>query len=238
MPKGINTLAEGSFKNSGLEIFLISSNITTLQEDCFNASELKAIKITHKDFNNLSYTESCFSNVSNVDLYVPEGCASLYREFYPWKNFKSITEYVDTDDEFQYNAYKVRYIVPDEENIESQSAKVKMRTYNTTNDLVYYQNYVASGIAITEIPTPEKDGYKFVKWENLETIMPAKDLTVRAVFEKNDTAVENVITDVSDTIADVYSINGTVVLRNATQAELNNLPKGIYIWKNQKIIIK
>ena len=238
MPKGINTLAEGSLKNSGLEIFLISSNITTLQEDCFNARKLKAIKITHKDFNNLSYTESCFSNVSNVDLYVPEGCASLYREFYPWKNFKSITEYVDTDDEFQYNAYKVRYIVPDEENIESQSAKVKMRTSNTTNDLVYYQNYVASGIAITEIPTPEKDGYKFVKWENLETIMPAKDLTVRAVFEKNGTAVENVITDVSDTIADVYSINGTVVLRNATQTELNSLPKGIYIWKNQKIIIK
>jgi hypothetical protein len=185
MPRGIKTLAEGSFKGAGLEIFLISSNITTLQEDCFDVQNLKAVKIAHKNLNQLNYTESCFANVSDVDLYVPEGCADLYKEFYPWKNFKSVTEYIDEDDEFQYNAYKVSFIVEDGDNI----TRAKSSSMSSVDNSLFNKDYFASGVAIENVPAPHKDGYIFTGWDNMPDIMPANDLVVKAIYEVDHAAV-------------------------------------------------
>lgn len=183
MPKGVATLAEGCFMNSGLETFLISENITNLQEDCFSTGNLKSIKICHRNLDNLKYTESCFSNVGNIDLYVPEGYKALYQEFYPWKSFKSISEYKEADDDTLYNAYKIVYIV----SVENNEARESRANYvNASEHDFYYKDYIPSGVSILGIEDPSIDGYIFKGWENLEEIMPAHDIVVKAMFEKND----------------------------------------------------
>ena len=82
IPDGVTKFTEGCFKGAGLETFIVSPNITQLEEDCFDIESLKFFKITHKDFSNLKYTESCFSNVSNTILLVPQGTKALYSEFF------------------------------------------------------------------------------------------------------------------------------------------------------------
>ncbi|MBR2261975.1 MAG: InlB B-repeat-containing protein [Paludibacteraceae bacterium] len=47
---------------------------------------------------------------------------------------------------------------------------------------VYQKDTVACGDSIIEIPSPKKEGYIFVGWENLQGSMPANNLTVNAIF--------------------------------------------------------
>jgi len=47
---------------------------------------------------------------------------------------------------------------------------------------VYQKDTVACGDSIIEIPSPKKEGYTFVGWENLQGSMPANNLTVNAIF--------------------------------------------------------
>ncbi len=50
------------------------------------------------------------------------------------------------------------------------------------------------------------------------------------------TGIEDVVAD--RVSADVYGIDGTIVLRNATSEEINALPAGIYITDGRKILVK
>ena len=45
-----------------------------------------------EDITKISYTELCFGNVSNTELYVPLGSKNIYQEYYPWMSFKEIIE--------------------------------------------------------------------------------------------------------------------------------------------------
>lgn len=180
IPSGVTKLAEGCFKGSGLETFIIPSNVTRLDEDCFSMGKLKGVKITHTNLNVLTYTESVFSNVSNVSLYVPEGTADLYKEFYPWKNFKEIIEYKDQNDEFNFNAYSVSYVIPSM----VSNAKSRLRILSQNKEEEFAKDYVTSGIKPEEIDNPLLDGYEFIGWENLPNIMPANDVVVFGTFKK------------------------------------------------------
>ena len=179
IPKNITKLTEGCFKGSGLEIFIIPSNVVKLEEDCFNMSRLKGIKITHTNLNTLTYTESIFSNVSNVSLYVPEGTANLYKEFYPWKNFKEIVEYKDQDDEFYFNAYGISYMLT------TESSSMRGNRAQDETESLYLKEYIASGISLKQIGIPSKEGYTFSGWSNLPKTMPAHDIIVTGSFTVN-----------------------------------------------------
>jgi len=233
MPKGITSLAEGSFKGSGLETFLIPSNITGLQEDCFSAKNLKSIKICHRNLDDLKYTESCFSNVSNIDLYVPEGYKALYEEFYPWKSFKSISEYKEADDDTLYNAYKIVYIV----SVENKAKAARASTADYSVEKVYYKDYIPSGVGIAEIEEPTIEGYKFIGWENLDETMPAHDVAVKAILTEV-TGINNLSVDETGNNT-VYNLSGTKVLETNNVNNLSlKLPNGVYIVNGKKIVIK
>ena len=181
IPKNITTFTEGCFKGSGLETFIIPSNIVRLEEDCFSMNGLKGIKITHSNLNALTYTESIFSNVSNVSLYVPEGTANLYKEFYPWKNFKEIIEYRDQNDEFNFNAYSVTYVIPETNSI----SRTLKRSKSQNNESVYSKKYIPSGIAVSKVENPTLEGYTFSGWSGIPETMPAHDVTVTGSFTIN-----------------------------------------------------
>ena len=227
IPTGITKFTEGCFKGCGLEIFIIPSTVKTLQEDCFNVSGLKALKITHSELNKLNYTESIFSNVSNVTLYVPEGTSKLYNQFYPWKNFKEIVEYKDQNDEYLFNAYSVTYVVstPDS-NASNAKARLKATSSTAQHD-IFAKQYNASGITIEDITIPEKEGFVFKGWTNIPSIMPSKDIVVEAVFEAATGINEIKVAEKESSI--MYDLSGRKV---------NSPRKGLYIIDSKKIIVK
>lgn len=231
IPDGVTKFTEGCFKGAGLETFIVSPNITQLEEDCFGTESLKYFKITHKDFNDLKYTESCFSNVSNTILLVPQGTKALYSEFYPWKNFKDIQEYSDENDELWYNAYKVSYVI-DEEN-QAKKAHARLSPKDSDKNVVE-TSYIPSGIGITDMPTPEKEGYEFVGWANVPTSMPAKDIVLYARFNAL-TGINSIKANSASVI--VYNLNGMKVAE-LVKDDIKNLPKGLYLINNKKIVVK
>lgn len=180
IPKNIDKFTEGCFKGSGLETFIIPSNIVKLEEDCFSMDHLRGIKITHTNLDALKYTESIFSNVTNVSLYVPEGTATLYQEYYPWKNFEEIVEYKEQNDEFNFNAYSLTYILPDE------VMNARKTRYSDNSENIYEKEYFASGITVLDVESPQKEGYTFLGWIDLPETMPAHDVTVTGSFTKNE----------------------------------------------------
>lgn len=179
IPVGISRFTEGCFKGSGLEFFIIPSNVTRLEEDCFSMNGLRGIKITHTDLDALTYTESIFSNVSNVSLYVPEGLANLYSQFYPWKKFKEIIEYKDQNDEFLFNAYSLEYYILGE------NASVRSTRTPGEGQSVFNKDYVASGIPVGLLNAPVKEGYTFNGWGDAPDIMPSHDVSLFGTYTIN-----------------------------------------------------
>jgi hypothetical protein len=229
IPKGIFSLPDGCFKGSGIETFLIPDNIKSLNESSFDVSNLKAIKICHKDFKDLNYTESTFGNVSNITLYVPKGSKKLYREFYPWKNFKDIIEYDDQYDSILYNAYRVSFMVPSY----NSNAKSFSSSNKTSNE--YTVEYIPSGISIETPDAPLISGYEFKGWKDVPSVMPARDIVLEAIYDQT-TNIRNTIND-DDKNYKVFDLNGRLFDKTS------KLPAGIYILvkpgeKNQKILIK
>lgn len=205
IPKAVTKFTEGCFKGSGLEIFIIPSNVTRLEEDCFAVNGMRAIKITHEVLSNLTYTQSVFSNVSNTSLYVPQGTASTYAQFYPWKNFKEIKEYVDQDDEFDFNAYSVTYLLD-----EGPSSIIARRSSALDND-IYKKVYSASGIQLAEIEDPVVEGKTFIGWEGIPDIMPSNNIVLKAKF--HDTTTNNqIITDDNNEHIRKVLINGNIYI--------------------------
>ena len=150
-----------------------------MQEDCFSMNGLRGIKITHSNLDALTYTESIFSNVSDVSLYVPEGKVDLYNQFYPWKNFKEIIEYKDQDDEFQFNAYSIEYLLP------SEVASSRVTRTSIEGQSVYNKDYIASGISVGVVEAPNKEGYTFNGWDNVPEIMPSHDVSITGTYSIN-----------------------------------------------------
>ena len=95
IPENLTTLSRAVFYNSGLEEITIPATVRQMVEGCLSTSTLKKVTIYVRDITGISYTESCFGNVNNTDLYVPEGSKYIYQEYYPWREFKSIVEFDD-----------------------------------------------------------------------------------------------------------------------------------------------
>ena len=232
---------------SGIETFLIPDNIHELQPGSFNAPGLQNIKICHKNFNsegmqNLAFTESVFDaeTIANVDLYVPEGSKELYEKFYPWKEFRNIVEYTDQNDELQYNAYRVSYVIEEEETAPAKRFAAALRAAAPAAVDVKLLGYAPSGVLFDKVP--ELEGYVFKGWkESLPDAMPSRDIVLTAIFESTGiaTGVQEVDTDVAKGAQTVYSLDGKIVMQAPASADLSRLLRpGIYIVGGRKVVVK
>lgn len=230
IPKDVTKIGEACFKGAGIETFIVSPKVNSLEEDCFSSNNLRYFKVCHQDLTDLSYTESCFKDVSNIILLVPQGTSSLYKEFYPWKEFKSIQEYKDENDESYFNAYKI-------------SCEVKNVTPNNSRASAYNQvqansyitcDYMPSGIEIENLPEPNIEGYKFLEWENVPSSMPSHDIVITAVFEDTSTDIKNAVVRKSSDGA-IHTIEGIKVKDAQTVVKLK---PGIYIKDGKKFVVK
>ena len=209
IPTGVTRLAGGIFMDSGLETFLIPASVKVLEPSSFMTKNLREFKLCHQQTDDLSFTESVFRDVdlSQVNLYVPEGATSTFQEVYPWRDFASITEYVDQQDEHQYNAYQVSC----DEEIEGEEVPAAAPAFTAraaeANQVV---DYIPSGVSLAALRTPEKEGFEFVRWKELPQVMPAKDVKLTAVYVKllmGDVNADKAV-DVEDVVGIVNKILG------------------------------
>ena len=99
---------------------------------------------------------------------------------------------------------------------------------------VYKQFDVTYGTTITPEADPEKDGYKFIGWSEIPATMPAHDVEVTGEFTK----VTSIMQALGSTgRADVYSIEGRLIIRQATQSDIKALSNGLYIIGGRKVRI-
>ncbi len=182
-PTGVTKLAGGVFKDSGLETFLIPNNVKVLEPSSFKSKDLREFKLCHKQPNELTYTEAVFKDVelSKVILFVPEGSKDIFKEVYPWKDFSEIIEYVDQNDEHQYNAYRVTC----EEEIEGDDPVEARSLRAAAIENVQTVAFTPSGVPFTLPEDPVKENYEFVGWKETPSLMPAEDIKLIAVFKTN-----------------------------------------------------
>ncbi len=91
------------------------------------------------------------------------------KEGYTFSGWEGLPEVMPAKDvtvsgSFTVNSYKLTYVVDGE---------------------VYLEETVPYGSEIAAASAPEKEGYTFSGWEGLPEVMPAKDVTVTAVYDVN-----------------------------------------------------
>lgn len=118
------------------------------------------------------------------------------------------------------------------------NGKFNINTYMITylvDEEVYDTDSVTYAEKIELIAVPEKDGYIFSGWSEVPATMPAHDLIVKGSFEKVD-GIESVT---HDTLVDVYSVDGVLLLRQVSVKSLRNkLPRGLYMLRSNRQIMK
>ncbi|MBP5799889.1 MAG: leucine-rich repeat protein [Prevotella sp.] len=187
IPKQVTTIGNGCFMRSGIETFIIPKSVTSIGEACFGETNLKNIKICHESYSDgsISFPEDIFDDVSGITLIVPESKKeSLYSQVYPWKNFGTIIEYTDQNDEHLYNSYRVEYEEDVEEEGETPAEGRSRQKKTKAVDEPVTAGFTPSGVA-PELPTEiEKNGRKYtVMFKDIPTtVMPGKDLVLKVIL--------------------------------------------------------
>ena len=148
IPGGVTTLASGCFEGSGIEEITLGANIQKIAEKSLAANSLKTLKICIKDPDNLEYMDASFGNVQETDLIVPKGSKCIYQEYYPWMDFKSISEYDDGTEPVKPNKIitridGIRYILA------NQHATIARQNKDLDGDIVIPETVTFDGNTYT-----------------------------------------------------------------------------------------
>ena len=98
---------------------------------------------------------------------------------------------------------------------------------------VYATVEVPYGSEVVPIDEPKKEGYVFSGWQNVPETMPAHDVEVRGSFS---TGIQGIVR--SGELVDVYDVRGVLLHARMDSRDLFTLPKGLYVVKGQKFLIK
>ena len=96
IPDGVTKLADGIFKGSGIETLTIPAGITEISEGALEIPQLKTLTLMQPDKEKFTVSGNAFGDdteyLSQTDLITPLGSALVYREYNPWKKFRSIND--------------------------------------------------------------------------------------------------------------------------------------------------
>ena len=95
LPNGITSLPDAVFKDCGFVNFSIPASIKRISSQSLSMSSLKNVRTFIRDITRVSYDESCFANVEQMNLFIPMGTKFIYEEYYPWRGFGDIEEFDD-----------------------------------------------------------------------------------------------------------------------------------------------
>lgn len=121
------------------------------------------------------------------------------------------------------------------------TAQFKLNVYTLTyyiNGEVAYTTQVEYGAAITEFTPEIGQGYVFNGWqETIPRTMPAHNVEIHGTTSVDTTGIAAVVSACGG-CADVYNLQGRLVLRNADISSVSRLPKGLYIVNGVKCVKK
>lgn len=96
IPEGVTRLADGIFKGSGIETLTIPAGITDIGEGALEMPQLKTLTLMQPDKDKFTVRGNAFGDdteyLSQADLITPLGSAQVYREYNPWKKFRSVND--------------------------------------------------------------------------------------------------------------------------------------------------
>ncbi len=205
----------GTIKSLGAGEFYLASNLKNLEIRSITPPALSEFT-----FNPESY--------ENITLSVADGGANIFKRTPGWENFHfgqwdividkncSIVSGMIRDDAGQvYNPY---YVSPDEGisfAVETNDGSKPIITYVTSD------NETESFSGTDEITLPALNG-------KTGRIYIGKDVGVGMVDQLDESHIYK----------NVFTIAGTLVLRDVTLSDINRLPKGIYIADGRKLVVK
>lgn len=97
------------------------------------------------------------------------------------------------------------------------------------DSVMYKQFIVEADSAIVPILEPEaREGYTFSGWIDIPEVMPAEDIEVHGYFEEDSqTAIATLHTTTAPVA--IYNLQGILLHKAATAADIRRLPTGIYL---------
>ena len=118
------------------------------------------------------------------------------------------------------------------------NAKWTINTYVINyyiDDVLVYTDKVEYGAAVTPYVPQVEAGKQFDGWqEEIPAVMPATDLDIHGTTS-TVTAIALIVEQAGGK-ADVYTINGVLVMRNADMRQIEQLHTGMYIINGVKVI--
>ena len=118
------------------------------------------------------------------------------------------------------------------------NAKWTINTYVINyyiDDVLVYTDKVEYGAAVTPYVPQVEAGKQFDGWqEEIPAVMPATDLDIHGTTS-TVTAIARIVEQAGGK-ADVYTINGVLVMRNADMRQIEQLHSGMYIINGVKVI--
>ena len=264
IPNSVNSIGGEAFKNcSSLTSVTIPNSVTEISDFAFSGcSSLTSVIIpnsityirffTFEDCQNLRtiidlnptpqlVDEGSFEGVpSGAVVYIPKGCYMTYMLADGWTKFSDFRE---------MGAFDVTISASTLELAKDETAELTVTVVKDDDVTVGDHEWVSFN---PEVATVENGKVTAVA-PGTTTINYTEYTTVAGIAVPHTVACEVTVTEttgIRDIVeeddaaapADVFNLHGVQVLRNATEAEINALPTGIYIVRQgrtaKKIVVK
>jgi len=90
IPNSVTTIGNNAFGHNKLTSITIPSSVTSIANYAFQDNALQTVTVENPT--PVVIYENTFTDRSNIDLIVPEGCSAAYKAVDYWKDFKSIKD--------------------------------------------------------------------------------------------------------------------------------------------------
>lgn len=232
IPNSVTTIeAYTFFSTHSLQSIIIPASVTSIGECAFFDSFV--LKIIDLNPNPQSLGRDVFHNFG-LEVYVPQGTLSAYKEATGWSKFSNIHEMGSLDVTLNTSILELS-IGKSAELTESitkdDDITVKKSEWTSSNPAVAtVENGLVS--AITQ-------GSAVITYTVFDNYGVAHTVSCNVTVTDQNVYVNEIL---DETSVDVYTLQGIRILRNAAASDISTLPSGLYIVNRnntvKKIVVK
>lgn len=243
LPPSVETVADKAFGDTPLTNITMGAKVKKIGNAAFGKTETPVENVYVTAMTPPNGVKQSFANYS-AQLYVMPDMAEVYSFYNPWSGFKKAKELVVPD------SLNVSFEKP--EGGLKAGDKVQL-TYKFKPSNVTLQ-YVFWSSTNPEVATVDRDGMVTFNGYNSANADDVKECKIIATTLYPDCNVEEItlhkdgnISGVEGILAedlakvqvsDIYSLQGALLKRNASPADIEALSPGLYIIGGKKVLVK